>query len=56
MKIKIIVTIEYEPKFEYYERGSTPEEMLIVDLENAKEDICAFLEIFPYKITGEIIK
>ena len=56
MKIKIIATIEYEPKPEYYESGSTPEKMLAVDLENAKEDICAFLEIFPHKITGEIIK
>ena len=56
MKIKIIATIEYEPKPEHYESGSTSKEMLAVDLENAKEDICAFFEIFPHKITGEIVE
>lgn len=56
MKIKITITIEYEVYPQYFPKGATPEEVLAIDLKNAKEHICTFLDIFPHKITGEIIE
>ena len=56
MKIKITITIEYETDTKYYPIGATSEKMLKIDLKNARKDIHSFLDIFPYQITGEIIK
>lgn len=56
MKIKITITMEYEVEPKYYSEGATTEEMLATDLENINDDPHAFLDTFPYKITGEIIK
>ena len=56
MKIKIIATIEYEIHTQYYPESAIPEKILAIDLENAKEDIRVFLDIYPYQVTGEIIE
>lgn len=48
--------MKYEVNPKYYLEGASPEEMLATDLENAKEDICSFLDIFPHQITGKIIQ
>lgn len=56
MKIKITITLEYEVYPKYYPEDATPEKILAIDLENAKEDVHVFLNIFPYQIAGEIIQ
>lgn len=58
-KLRVIVTatLEYESDPEWYPDASTPEEMLAIDLENAKEDVFLFLDTSDTKweFKGEVI-
>jgi hypothetical protein len=53
MKIRMTFTVEYEVEPDDYSPGTTPEEMLAVDILNAQDDPQQF--IYGAKVTGEII-
>ncbi len=58
MKICLTLSyiLEYEPNPENYPEGSTPEQMLKIDLKNAEEDINLISDKYNHtNISGEII-
>ena len=61
MKIKIIITTEYEIDLQYYPKNIIPEKMLDIDLLTAENDPAGFVNISKKyfnsicKITGELI-
>ena len=55
-RITFTVVVEYEMKPEYYDDGSTPEQMLDVDIANANEDPMLMIgEDAKWEIVGELI-
>lgn len=57
-KIKIVVEVEYDQDPQYYPQGSTPEQMLELDLRGANEDPYITIDNNNAKwtITGETIE
>lgn len=58
MKFRLTLSyiVEYEPSQNNYPEGSTPEQMLVIDLKNAEEDInLTFDKYNRTNISGEII-
>ena len=59
MKLKINLSIEFEPQKDYYEEGVTLEEMLAIEITNAKDDPVEFISSFSFdevKVTGELVE
>jgi len=55
-RITFKVVVEYNMKPEYYEDGSTPEQMLGVDIENANDDPMLMIGgDAKWEIVGELI-
>lgn len=57
-KIKIVVEVEYDQDPQYYPQGSTPEQMLEIDLQGANDDPYLTMELDSAKwtITGKTIE
>lgn len=57
-KIKIVVEVEFEQDPKYYPEGSTPEQMLAIDLQGVNDDpyLTMDLEGAKWTITGEIVE
>jgi hypothetical protein len=57
LRIVITATVEYEASPDAYPEGSTPEQMLAIDLENADDDTFMFLDNDDVKwdIKGEVM-
>lgn len=59
MKLKINLSVEFEPQKDYYEEGTTLEEMLAIETNNAKDNPAVFLTLFSFgdiEVTGEIVE
>ena len=57
LRIVVTATLEYETDPQWYPDASTPEEMLAIDLENAKGDVLLFLDNSntKWEFKGEVI-
>lgn len=58
LRVTITAVFEYEPNPEHYGDNSTPEQMLAVDLKNAKDDPFMLLgsDATSWTTTGEVLK
>ena len=55
-KVKISYTVEFDVNPDNYDEGSTPEQMLDIELEDINNDPYTFIEIFPDGVfKGEVI-
>jgi len=54
-RLTLILEMDLDPQ--YYEDGTTPEEMLKNEVDNANDPSCLFelLNDFEYTVTGELI-
>ena len=55
LSITMTMTLEYEPDLERYPEGSTPEEMLEIDMGLVEDDPFTFMNS-KWKITGRVLK
>jgi hypothetical protein len=59
IKLKINFSTTVEPNSYWYEDNTSPEEMLQIEIENAKDDPIDFLSSMSYEdivISGEVIR
>jgi hypothetical protein len=57
LKLTVKVTCEYTPNPKHYPEGSTPQDMLEIDIEGADEDPFMFLggDGLVWEVSGEVL-